>query len=96
MLYLIHADEKLHHAQHYLGFTTNLGRRLDDHILGAGRGARLVEVYNQAGIHWRVVRVWPKGTRTDERRLKNQKHGPRLCPVCNQKLKIPVYSANKL
>ncbi|MFL5591042.1 MAG: endonuclease [Ktedonobacteraceae bacterium] len=94
MLYLLHCDEKYFHAHHYLGYTTNLGRRLDDHLLG--NGARLVEVYNEHHIHWRVVRVWPKGTRTDERRLKRQKHGPRLCPVCNQKLKIPVYCTGKL
>lgn len=94
MLYLIHADRKYFHAQHYLGFTNNLDRRLDDHILG--NGARLVEVYNEHGIHWRVVRVWPEGSRTDERRLKQQKHGPRLCPVCNPRLNLPIYSANKL
>jgi predicted GIY-YIG superfamily endonuclease len=94
MLYLIHTDRKLHHAGHYLGWTTDLGLRLDAHL--RGDGARLVEAYNQNGIHWRVVRIWPEGTRVDERRLKNQKHGPRLCPVCNPRLGLPIYSDGKL
>ena len=48
----------------------------------AGNGARLMEVIKDAGIEWKLVRVWP-GDRGLERRLKRRKNTPRrLCPVC--------------
>jgi hypothetical protein len=49
---------------------------------GYGRGTRLVEVATERGITFEVVRVW-RGDRGRERRLKNRKEGPTLCPICN-------------
>jgi hypothetical protein len=41
-----------------------------------------MEVVKQAGIDWKLVRVW-QGDRGMERRLKRRKNTPRqLCPVC--------------
>ena len=41
-----------------------------------------MEVVTQAGIEWKLVRVWA-GDRGLERRLKRRKNTPRrLCPVC--------------
>ena len=78
--YLLHFTEKYQHAGHYLGFSPNIAARLQEHE--AGRGARLTQVVKDAGIGWTLARTWPKATRRDERRLKCQKHAPRLCPVC--------------
>jgi hypothetical protein len=33
-----------------------------------------------------VVQTWPGEDGNFERKLKNQKHASRLCPVCNKKL----------
>ncbi len=79
-VYLIHFDEKLSHAQHYLGSTADLASRLDRHR--KGQGARLMQVITELGIPWRVARTWD-GDRALERELKRQKASPRLCPICN-------------
>ena len=79
-VYLLHFDKLYRHAGHYLGYSPHIADRLDKHA--AGRGARLTQVVRDAGIGWQLVKVWPKATRRDERRLKRQKHAPRLCPVC--------------
>jgi predicted GIY-YIG superfamily endonuclease len=83
MIYLIHLLKPFKHARHYLGSTVDLDKRITDHL--CGQGARLMEVVTQAGIEWKVVRTW-KGSRKDERKLKNQHNTPRLCPVCNPKI----------
>jgi predicted GIY-YIG superfamily endonuclease len=79
VLYLIHFDEKLAHAQHYLGWTTNLDKRLEAHR--TGNGGSLMKAVSAAGIEWRVVRTWV-GTRDDERRLKNWHKVREVCPSC--------------
>lgn len=80
-VYLIHFDRPLHHARHYLGCTSgSLEERLERHA--TGRGARLMQVVQQAGIPWRLARTWA-GDRALERRLKAFKNAPsRLCPIC--------------
>lgn len=79
MVYLIHFNEAFKHARHYIGFTDDLDARLEDHR--NGHGARLMAVIRAAGVTWRCVRTWP-GDRKLERKLKNRKDAPRLCPVC--------------
>lgn len=78
-VYLIHFDRPLAHARHYMGWTSNLRERLQRHREGSD--ARLMQVVQAAGISWRVSRTWPGG-RSLERKLKRQKNGPRLCPIC--------------
>ena len=88
MVYLIHFHRRYRHAGHYIGFARSrhtLPRRSEHHRKGSG--ARLTAVVSAAGIGFEVVRTWPKADRHFERRLKNQKHAPRLCPVCNPRLK---------
>jgi hypothetical protein len=86
-VYLLHFDQRYEHAGHYTGFAESSGaeasgllKRLGEHQ--QGRGARLVEVVTQAGIGFRVARLWPGVTRAKERQLKNQGGASRRCPIC--------------
>lgn len=84
MVYLIHFDDKLHHAQHYLGFTESetMEQRIARHR--SGSGAKILRACNEAGISYEVVKTWPAGTRDFERSLKKRKCARKMCPVCNQ------------
>lgn len=83
-VYLIHFDEPYKHALHYIGFVeSNLEARMKRHK--DGDGARLLRVLKDAGIGWELVRVWPDGDREFERKLKNNSHSKRHCPVCKAK-----------
>lgn len=84
MVYLIHFDKPFKHAKHYIGFCDgedNLEKRMEYHK--KGRGARLMDAITKAGIGFQVARTWLTGDRTFERRLKNGKNAPKLCPICN-------------
>lgn len=83
-VYLIHFEEKLHHAGHYLGYSRILTTRIWLHK--TNQGARLLKAVNEAGIPWRVVRTWVVDDQELERMLKNQKNSPRFCPICNPAL----------
>lgn len=85
-VYLLHFDRPIcpwRPAQHYLGWTTDLESRVLAHR--QGEGARLTEVALGRGIRFSVVRTW-EGGREIERKLKRQKNGRRLCPICQEKL----------
>ena len=85
-LYLIHFDEPLSHARHYLGSTDNLARRLEEHA--SGEGARILDELNQRGIGWSLVRVLAPTSfmthRQIESLLKRHANSPRLCPLCSE------------
>jgi hypothetical protein len=84
MIYLLHYDRPLHHAQHYLGSCDD-PQRIQHHGNGTSR-ARLPQVFCQLGVQFVVARTW-EGGRTGERKLKNQKNARVLCPICRiQKL----------
>lgn len=89
MVYLIHFDQKLHHAQHYIGFvdepTHSLDKRVEYHR--SGRGSKLLKAVMKKGIEFSVVRIWGEGDRNFERKLKNRKKSSQLCPICNPKIK---------
>jgi predicted GIY-YIG superfamily endonuclease len=79
-LYLIHFDIPYKHAKHYLGFSKDIPARLIRHQ--AGRGSNLMRVIEEAGIPWKVTRIWV-GDRYLERKFK--KHSStRYCPVCRR------------
>lgn len=82
MVYLIHFDSPIsskHTAQHYIGFANHVSKRFAHHKKGTG--ARLTQVANERNIDYKIVRTW-EGDRELERKLKNQKNAPRLCPIC--------------
>lgn len=70
-------------AGHYIGFADDLVERILKHA--DGHGARFTQVCVERGIDWQLARTWEGGQadRRFERRLKNGKWGPRLCPICN-------------
>lgn len=84
ILYLFHFDEPLHHAQHYMGVTTNIRRRVFDHFaIGASRGAKLTGAIKAAGIGWRLAGAWMVPDGFDcERDLKRGHSAKRWCPIC--------------
>ncbi|WP_185845949.1 hypothetical protein [Kibdelosporangium aridum] len=84
IIYLLHFDRPYKHARHYLGWTTDLENRLQQHA--SGHGARLVQVIQDAGITWTLSRTWTGG-RNRERQLK-QNRGARLCPECGIRPRI--------
>ena len=79
-IYLLHFEQPYYHARHYLGWTEGvLEVRLERHMVG--HGARLVSVVTEVGIGIELARLW-SGTRELERKLKNRKNSPKLCPIC--------------
>src|ERR1700722_5646600 len=87
IIYLIHFDKEignldhsLSKARHYLGWTSDLNKRLDRHKLG--QGSSIMRYVEQSGIGWQCVKTW-EGTRDDERAMKNQKNAKRYCPICS-------------
>lgn len=91
-VYLIHfaqpyrarTGKQKHQVTHYIGWAQDLEARINEHR--ENRGARLLEVVNEAGIDWQVVQTWP-GDRKLERKLKNRKKSRCLCPICRQSAK---------
>jgi hypothetical protein len=84
-VYLLHFAERIspkHTTQHYLGYGDSLARRTAEQLSGGSAAARLPQVAAERGIAAVVARTWPGATRADERRLKNRKDAPSLCPVC--------------
>jgi len=80
-LYLIHFEAKYEHAQHYLGLSSDLKRRLEEHR--SGQGNPLMKAVTEAGIPWDVVRTWKDADRMLEVQLKNQHNSPKMCHICN-------------
>jgi predicted GIY-YIG superfamily endonuclease len=81
--YLIHASEKLHHARHYIGWSSCIAARIAIHR--KSQGSKLVKAFNEHGISWQVARVWKGETRTFERALHEKKNSVKsLCPICKQ------------
>lgn len=74
-IYLLHFDKPYLHAKHYLGWTSSIEERLEQHR--SGRGSPLVKA---AGA-FVLARVWV-GDRHLERRLHNRKDSPKMCPIC--------------
>lgn len=82
-VYVLHFDVKLSHAQHYIGCTHNVKRRLAAHAMGAG--SHLCRVLRDYGITWRLGALGScnhAGMRRIERMLKNQHNAAQYCTLC--------------
>ena len=84
IVYLLHFENKLAHAQHYIGSTINLRRRIRDHASGAS-DVNIMKVIKNKGIRFYLARVW-KGDKQTERKLKKQGGACRLCPICKGRI----------
>ncbi len=80
-VYLVHFSRRHHGAQHYMGFSTNVPKRVKAHR--AGRGAPLLAAVSKRGIPWRVVRIWRGKDGFFEQRLKHGFALRNLCPACS-------------
>lgn len=87
-VYLLHLQDRLGNldnpraqAQHYIGYCES--RRFDSRMAehSDGSGARMLAAARRRGIGFVVARTW-KGTREDERALKNHKKARDFCPIC--------------
>jgi predicted GIY-YIG superfamily endonuclease len=78
-VYLLHFNRPYHHARHYVGFTTNIERRVKRHQ--DGRGSPLIEAAISAGIEFTVARLWNNVTGRFERRI-HEMEARLLCPMC--------------
>lgn len=89
-VYLLHFSRPLHHARHYIGFSTNpalmalrtLSHRTGKYPSGKARAMpRILSAAAAAGITFEVVRTWGAADRGFERRLKRRSGGiRRVCP----------------
>lgn len=90
IVYLLHFERRIsdkHTTQHYIGYTTSLKKRVQEHRDGTS-GVRLLQVAKERGIGFEVIRTWSDGTRKLERSLKNGRHGSRLCPICKARVSV--------
>ncbi len=74
-------------AQHYVGSTDDLARRIGEHERGRSSAARFTQAAKREGILFRVVRVLRGGTDT-EYEIKRRKNSKKQCPVCNPNVKL--------
>lgn len=84
-VYLIHFSGRTAAGhQHYLGWTTDVTRRLARHR--AGYGAQETKKAVEEGLKLKLAQTW-RGTPDDERRIKQERRRVRrgfgcLCPYC--------------
>lgn len=88
MIYLIHFERPLSHAQHYLGSSTRVLARLAEHA--AGNGARITEVLWELGEEWVLAAAFElkpnsrKTLREIESLAKVRHCSPVYCPICQK------------
>lgn len=81
-VYLLHFSSNVHHARHYIGWSSNIAARLQKHQTGKAQTALTVTACAR-GVQMSVVRVWEGEDKNFERRLKNRKKAWQMCPICN-------------
>ncbi len=82
-VYLIHLDEPIAHASHYIGWSRFFKQRILHHRRGTG--AKFLAEAVRRGIAFDVVRTWKNSDGNFERKLKNRKKARMFCPVCINK-----------
>jgi len=80
-VYLLHFDQPYKHARHYVGWASNVRRRLAEHE--AGRGARLLAVVRERGS----AGSWPGcGQAAGPGSGRSSGRAPcRQCPLCGSR-----------
>lgn len=83
-VYLLHFHSPIsdgHTTQHYIGYASDIAARMIVHHCRPD--ARLLQVAKERGIDFEVARIWEGAGRDFERKLKDNKYGPKICPICN-------------
>jgi predicted GIY-YIG superfamily endonuclease len=79
-VYLLHFSRPYKHARHYVGFTTDLPRRLRQHR--GGHGPPLIRHAVEDGVRLILARTWEMATVGFERRM-HTRAKTEWCPVCH-------------
>lgn len=79
-VYLIHLQNPISHAQHYIGWSRAFKKRIEHHKNGTG--AKFLAEAVRRAIPFNVVRKWTNADGHFERKLKNRKNARLLCPLC--------------
>lgn len=95
MVYVLHFDSPLHHARHYVGWTKS-GRTLKARIERHQncQGAKIMKACVLNGITFTLARVFKKGDRNFERKLKKTHNTKQYCPIC-MGAKVRKYKAKE-
>jgi predicted GIY-YIG superfamily endonuclease len=80
-VYLLHFSRPYQHASHYVGFTTDLARRLRQHRKGST--SPLVRCAVAEGIEIFLARTWKEVTVRFEKWLHSGGHKRLICPICS-------------
>ena len=81
-VYLLHFERPVYgNSQHYVGFTTDLARRVAMHK--SGHGARITSIAVRKGISWELAYVWEDGDKPLERYLKKSGRARKFCKICS-------------
>lgn len=80
-VYLLHFSRPYRHAGHYVGFTTDLERRLREHRRGSS--SPLVRCAVAEGIEIFLARTWREVTVGFETWLHRGGHKHLVCPICS-------------
>jgi hypothetical protein len=91
MIYILHFDKPLHHAQHYIGYSRGDGEdRLERHL--SGNGSKLLRAVVKAGIKVELVAFF-EGDRKLEHKLhqhcaaSTSRGIKSICPLCRYLLR---------
>jgi predicted GIY-YIG superfamily endonuclease len=89
-VYLLHFETKYKHSQHYLGYGTDVHRRVQAQLDCKRTAAKFVKVVHKAGIKIVLARLWLGATRTRERQIKNTHNLKSYCPICRETVDVSV------
>ncbi len=81
--YLLHFEKPLKHARHYLGWTNDFEKRMEEHHNGKRERCVLTWAIRKQGIIWTVARTRVNVPISHEKKIKKMKNSPRYCPICN-------------
>ncbi|MBD3387428.1 MAG: hypothetical protein GF414_00605 [Candidatus Altiarchaeales archaeon] len=85
-VYVIHLNRPFRHAKHYIGYTTDIVRRMTHHSLGHRDSSHFMKAVCRAGIRWSVTMVQSfedaKEAVCFEKKLKRDKRSSLHCPLC--------------
>lgn len=84
MVYLLHFDQKYHHAQHYIGYCAEDGLEARFKRHKRGDGSKLMRAVFKAGIGVTIARTWAFGGYSLEKELKKRKKARMYCPICRR------------